>query len=200
MNILSVIALVTAISFFVLNAITAPVIVDGSSMNPTLNNYDYGQMNITKTKRNHLKRFDIIVFDANLSSSEEKTTLIKRIIGLPNETISINEVTGELTVDGQVVPQKFIGDEYVRLTCHSSKGLACGQELTIPENSYYVLGDNRNHSTDSEHGLGLVKHDDVIGVLWFVYAQCESIDVKYDKNNNSSYVCVGKKSTRIRFF
>ncbi len=195
LNIAMVFVLVLAIGFLVMNTITAPIIVDGNSMNPTLNNLDYGKMNVSKIKRKNLDRFDIVVFDAILPGDDKETTLIKRIIGLPGETISVNEVTGELTVDGKVVIQKFLSDEYVRLTCNSSRGLACGEDLLIPEGHYYVLGDNRNNSMDSEHGLGLISRESVIGTLWVIYAKCESI-----KEEKSNVVCVGKKYTHLRFF
>lgn len=194
-NIAAVLAIVSCVALLVVRSITSPVIVDGESMMPTLNNLDYGQMNVSSLKKKHVKRFNIVIFE-----DKSKMILIKRVIGLPGETIHIDPLSGELKVNDRVVEQSFLDEDYVRSTCIASHGVACGKDYEIPEGHYYVLGDNRNHSRDSEHGLGAVPASSIHGVLWYINATCSSIGTKENKDGTTSYVCVGKKSTKLRFF
>lgn len=210
---LLVAAIVISFSFVSINIISSPIIVSGTSMQPTLNNKidvsskdvdcDYGLMYTNNSKKKSIKRFDIIVFNGRVGGKTE--LIIKRVIGLPRETISINETTGELTVNDRTIRQDFISEDMVRLTCGGSDRLACGNTVTIPDNSYYVLGDNRKLQgsiIDSEHNhLGFVNINQIDGVLWFIYAKCTGgIETKKDTNGEEYSVCIGKKITKIRFF
>lgn len=197
LNILTTLIVIVSLCFLGLRFTTARVYIDGQSMMPTLQDLSEGRMLTTQSRKNKIKRFDIIIFESEVLHE----TLIKRVIGLPGETISINSTTGELTINQQTVLQNFIPnddtmkswEETKRLTCSGSRGLACGKEFTIPENEYYVLGDNRNHSTDSEHGLGTVSKKEIIGVLWYIDTICEEID-------ETQRVCVKKKKVKIQTF
>lgn len=212
-NSLLVAALVISFSFVSINLVSSPIIISGTSMQPTLNikidaspkdiNCDYGRMQTSSFKKKNIKRFDIIVFNGRVGGQTE--LIVKRVIGLPHETISINETTGELTVNDRIIKQDFIPEEMVRLTCGGSDRLACGNTVTIPDNSYYVLGDNRKLQgsiIDSEHNhLGFVNADQIDGVLWFIYATCTGgIETKKDVNGEEYSVCIGKKLSKIRFF
>ncbi len=213
-NSLLVAAIVISFSFVSMNLVSSPIIISGSSMQPTLNNKidasrsndqncDYGRMYTNNFKKNHIKRFDIIIFYGRVGNKTE--LIVKRVIGLPHETISINENTGELTVNNRIVEQDFISQDMVRLTCGGSDHLACGNTVTIPDNSYYVLGDNRKLQgsiVDSEHNhLGYVNIDQIKGVLWFIYATCTGGTKTYKDANGEEYsVCISKKITKIRLF
>lgn len=198
-NILMVFVIIAFSAYAVLNSITGRVIVSGSSMFPTLENLDYGMMNVSNIKKKNIKRFDIVVFDA--SSNGYNDVFIKRVIGLPNDKIVINEVTGELTVNDKIVVQNYLSADILRKTCTSANfKVACGKEFIVPEGEFYVLGDNRNNSTDSEHGLGTVPHESILGILWYVDSKCGSIETNIDKNGNKTYACKDKKRTEIRFF
>lgn len=185
--VVNILLVVTFSSYIAFKATTCRVIVSGHSMNPTLENLDYGMMKTSSIKKKNIKRFDIVVFEDEILG-----TLIKRVIGLPGERISVNIATGELKINDKIVVQDFLDSSYVRLTCSRNKGIACGKEYSIPKNEYYVLGDNRANSTDSEHGLGTIKENSIVGVLWYIDAKCGSID----ENN----VCVNKTKTEIRYF
>jgi len=103
-------------------------------------------------------RFDIIVF--NTPENDSSIPYVKRIIGLPNEKVEI--------IDGKV----FIDDSDVPLDDSFVKGVAQGSygPFHVPENSYFVLGDNRNSSVDSRHWVNkYVKRGDIIGKLYFEY-------------------------------
>ena len=101
------------------------------------------------------KRFDIIVFPYKY---EENTYFIKRIIGLPGETVQI--VDGIIYIDGEVLQESY-GREVMK-----NSGLAA-DPVTLGEDEYFVLGDNRNDSTDSrDPSVGKIPRDRIIGRAW----------------------------------
>ncbi len=138
----------------------APYRIDGNSMSSTLENNDKVLIWKLLYNENNIDRFDIVVFKAN-----EKENYIKRVIGLPGETVEY--INDQLFIDGKYVPEPFLEDDRANL--------GPGQQFTndftleeiahvdtIPEGQVLVLGDNRLNSYDSRH-YGLVPVDDIIG-------------------------------------
>lgn len=127
--------------------IATPVRVDGDSMNSTLNNGDILILN----KLNHnYKRFDVVVININ------KSKLVKRVIGLPGENIEYKE--NELYIDGK----KIEDIDTSRTADFSLEELYDIKE--IPEDYYFVMGDNRGNSLDSrDYRVGLIKKSDIVG-------------------------------------
>ncbi len=201
LNIFTALVVIFSISFCLFRFLTGGVIIDGTSMSPTLGDLSEGKTIRTTYRKKHLKRFDIIIFDSKARGER----LIKRVIALPGETVSIDNITGEITINGKIVLQNFIPtddaqmewEQTKRTTCVGSYNMACGKELTIPRGYYYVLGDNRNpgKSLDSEHGLGLVPYEEIDGVLWYVDTICEEIG-----QSNGERVCVKKKKIKKQYF
>ncbi len=105
------------------------------------------------------QRGDIIVFDPPIGAVDKP--YIKRVIGLPGETISIHD--GAVYVDGV-----RLNEEYLGTTSTSWPGRADGFELLVPEESLFVMGDNRNNSTDSR-SFGPISYSDIIGRAWISY-------------------------------
>jgi signal peptidase I len=102
------------------------------------------------------ERFDIIVFKYQ---HEENTYYIKRIIGLPGETVQIDK-DGNIFVDGSLLEEDY-GNEVIL-----NPGLA-EEPFILGEDEYFVLGDNRNGSTDSRDPLvGAVSEDWILGRAW----------------------------------
>ena len=100
-------------------------------------------------------RYDIIVFPYQY---EENTFYIKRIIGLPGETVQIAE--GEIYINGEVLRETY-GREVIQ-----DPGMAA-EPITLGEDEYFVLGDNRNASSDSrEPSVGVIHRDDIVGRAW----------------------------------
>ena len=128
--------------------IITPAIVDGKSMYPTLNDNNIVILNKLDYKINGLKRFDIIVVDYN----GEK--LIKRVIGLPGEHIEYKN--NMLFINGYLTNENFNHDNT------SNFKLETIGYLKIPGDKYFVVGDNRNHSTDSRM-IGLIDKKDIKG-------------------------------------
>ena len=193
LNIVTALIVVFSISLCLFRFLTGGVIIDGTSMSPTLGDLSEGRTNRTSYRKKHIQRFDIIIFD----SKARNERLIKRVIGLPGETISIEQSTGTITINDKIILQKFLSSESIRSTCTGSYHVACGNKLTIPQGHYYVLGDNRNPggSLDSEHGLGLVPYEEIDGVLWYIDTVCEEIG-----SSNGERVCVKKKKIKRQYF
>lgn len=173
---LSVVLNVIFVTFMVLGCVLifhnlyyTPVKIVGSSMYPTLSDNDFGVMDTHSGAIEKLDRFDIIIINYPLGSDY---FIIKRVIALPGETVSLEATTGDLSVDGNLVEQPFITDIVKTRTCATSAGIACDTSKTLTETQYYVLGDNRGNSTDSEHGVGLIAYDQIEGVLFAIEGVC----------------------------
>ena len=155
-----------------------PVTVDGSSMVPTLQDNDRLVM---RRLLYHPHRGDIVVvsnyaghiLDSNgnvvNSGYSLNENLIKRVIAVSGQTIEIREKEGAVYIDGQPLQEDYINE----LT-HTNDG-AFSYPLTIPEGYIFVMGDNRNHSTDSRNpSIGLVAEEDVLGQAYFRYCSIET--------------------------
>lgn len=127
--------------------IVTPVKVDGVSMFPTLNN---NQILLLEKFDKSLKRFDIVVLDYN------KEKLVKRVIGLPGESILYKD--NKLFINGKKIEEKFLVYEMQDFDLND-----IGYNK-IPDNYYFVVGDNRNNSLDSRK-LGLISKDDIDGKI-----------------------------------
>ena len=129
--------------------------VDGSSMEPMLSDEDNLLVDKLSYRVREPERFDIIVFAFQY---KEDTYYIKRIIGLPGETVQIDE-EGNIYINGEILEEGY-GREVIKA---ENIGLA-KEPIVIGEDEYFVLGDNRNNSTDSRSPLvANVKRKDIIG-------------------------------------
>lgn len=132
--------------------------VDGASMEPTLSNGDNLIVDKLSYRFRDPERFDIIVFPFKY---KERTYYIKRIIGLPGETVQIDE-QGNIYINGEVLSESY-GREIIR---PENVGLAA-EPIVLDEDEYFVMGDNRNNSTDSRFAqVGNIKREDIIGRAW----------------------------------
>ncbi len=130
--------------------------VIGNSMSPTLSDGDNLIVDKISYRFQEPQRFDIIVFPFRYA---EKTYYIKRIIGMPGETIRIDD-EGNIYIDGEVLAESF-GKETIK-----DPGRAC-EPVTLGEDEYFVMGDNRNNSSDSRDPVvGNIHRDEFIGKAW----------------------------------
>ena len=129
--------------------------VSGESMENTLDNGDQLIVDKITYRFQDPERFDIIVFPFHY---KENTYYIKRIIGLPGETVQIAD--GTIYINGEVLEESY-GREVMQ-----DPGIAA-EPITLGEDEYFVLGDNRNQSSDSrDPSVGLIHRDEIIGRAW----------------------------------
>lgn len=153
LNYLLIILLVVFIRLFLFD----PVKVDGPSMNTTLSDGEVLILNKIKYKTEEIKRFDIVVAKA------DNTRIIKRVIGLPGDTIYCKD--NEIYVNGKKIDNSFAStktDDFKLEDIGFTK---------IPGDKYFLLGDNRKVSLDSRYNeIGLVSKDNIVGkaeiIVW----------------------------------
>ncbi len=148
---------VVALTYLIIHFVGQRTVVDGRSMEDTLHNGDNLIVEKLSYRFGDPKRFDIIVFPPKGSPKE---FYIKRIIGLPGETVQIDE-EGTIYINGEVLEENY-GKE----TILNPGGAA--EPITLGDDEYFVLGDNRNNSRDSrdrEH-VGNIKRKDITGRAW----------------------------------
>lgn len=142
--------------FLAPNYLVEKYLVDGTSMENSLR--DGEQVLIEKVSRYFTgpERFDIVVFTKNHGTY--KKTYIKRVIGLPGETVQI--IDNRIFINGEELSEEFGKDPM------DSAGIA-SEPIVLGENEYFVLGDNRKVSADSrEKSIGTVKKEELEGVVF----------------------------------
>lgn len=156
-------AICIAAVLLITNFLVRPVQVKGSSMYPTLQNNTMGLSNLLGFRMDGLKRFDIAI----IYLPEKSEYLVKRVIGLPGETVSYS--SGQLYINGEAVEEPFLNQSYIEET-EAAEGtfMQDVQPVTLGEDEYFCLGDNRPHSTDSRF-YGPFKKDQILskGVVTF---------------------------------
>lgn len=144
--------LLSVVLFFLINAVSARIRIDGSSMEPNLHHGEFVIVSKINYRFGEPERGDVVVFDFPRNITQE---YIKRVIGLPGEHI--------LVEDGNVYVNEIILSEPYLIMEPQYEG-----EWVVPEDTLFVLGDNRNNSSDS-HSWGMVPMNNVIGEALVVY-------------------------------
>lgn len=155
-DIIQTLVLALAIFMIIYLFLFQPHQVEGESMLPTFENGEYLLTEKVSYRFSLPQRGDIIVFEAPPNPDKD---FIKRIIGLPGEEIDINE--GHVFVNGKLLKEDYIPSHF-----YTSKGIF--NRIKLAKNEYFVLGDNRNNSSDSRQ-WGPVKKQEIIGKAWVVY-------------------------------
>ena len=147
---------VLGISVFIVLFVGQRTIVEGTSMNPTLNDKDNLIVDKITYRFNDPQRFDVVVFPYQ---HKKHTYYIKRIIGLPGETIQIGD-DGTIYINDQVLVEDY-GNEVILDPGRAEEKIELGPD------EYFVMGDNRNNSSDSrDFMVGNVNRKDFIGRAW----------------------------------
>lgn len=149
--------------------IFTPTSVSGNSMNPTM----IDRERVIAMKNSDIKRFDVITFQA---PDQPSKNYIKRVIGLPGDSIEIKDDI--LYINGEATEEPYL-EEYKNNPTEKTVpyGLPLTQDFdmkeslgveVVPENSYFVMGDNRQNSNDSRR-IGFIEKEKVLGDVKFVY-------------------------------
>jgi len=144
--------LIAGVLFLAVNLVTARIRVEGSSMEPSLHDGEFVVINRLAYRWANPDRGEIIVFNFPL---DPERRFIKRIIGLPGDTISVHQ--GTVFVNGIALEEPYIyaAPQY-------------DGEWVVEEGHYFVLGDNRNNSSDSQN-WGSLEAEDIIGKAVVIY-------------------------------
>ena len=162
------IVLIIALTWIVVTFVGQRTEVSGSSMETTLSDKDQLIIDKMTYRFRDPKRYDIVVFPYQY---QDNTYYIKRIIGLPGETVQI--LSGMVYIDGMRLDEHY-GNELME-----NPGIA-EEPLTLGEDEYFVLGDNRNNSSDSRASdVGLIHRKDLIGRAWIRVWPLSQIGVIY---------------------
>lgn len=157
MDILEVIVLAVGIFLIVYLLILRPHKIKGQSMHPNFPDGEYLLTEKVTYYRNDPKRGDVVVFKPPISEDE----FIKRIIGVSGDTVSVSN--GKVFVNGQL-----LNENYIKVNTSSGSFLSEGETYTVPEGNYFVLGDNRPHSSDSR-SWGPITKKVITGKAWVIY-------------------------------
>ncbi|MDE3077843.1 MAG: signal peptidase I [Chloroflexota bacterium] len=145
--------ILTALIFFGVRVLVQNYKVEGYSMEPTLQDSQYLIVNKVGLHFSQLQRGDIIVFRYPLDPTK---SFVKRVIALPGDSVEVRD--GKVSVDGQVLKEPYLNAP--------TRGYF--PRTVVPAGDYFVLGDNRNNSSDSR-AWGPLPANDVIGRAWVSY-------------------------------
>lgn len=144
-----------AVIFFLIHFVGQKTTVNDMSMYPALSDGDSIIIDKLTYQFSDPKRFDLVVFPFQY---QEETYYIKRVIGLPGETVQIMD--GQVYINGAALTENY-GWE------HMEKAGMAFEPVTLGEDEYFVLGDNRNDSTDSrEPSVGNIQKGTIVGKAW----------------------------------
>ncbi len=157
--------ILAVVIWLIVNGTTARYVVEGQSMEPNLHTGQF--LIVSRLAYMHVadlfrlgapQRGDIIVFDYPGNPSDD---YVKRVIGLPGETVTIDD-NGQVSVDGTPLAEPYL-DKMAGVPYRGRTG-----SWTVPDNSYFVLGDNRNSSSDSR-SWGMLEQQYIVGKAWVSY-------------------------------
>jgi signal peptidase I len=144
--------LLSVVLFFLINAVSARIKIDGTSMEPNLHHGEFVIVSKVNYRLGEPERGDVVVFDFPRNITQE---YIKRVIGLPGEEVRVED--GNVYINGTLLSEPYLK------TAPLYEG-----DWVVPDHSLFVLGDNRNNSSDS-HNWGVVPMNNIVGEALLVY-------------------------------
>ncbi len=146
------------VTWLLITFVIQRTVVEQTSMETTLQSGDSLLVDKISYRFSDPKRFEIVIFPYKLA--EKKTFYIKRVIGLPGETVRI-DYDGNIYINGEILEEDY-GREVIQPNSVWSAKMYEG--VTLADDEYFVMGDNRNNSVDSRFdNVGPIKRDDIIG-------------------------------------
>lgn len=152
--------IMAVILYFLIDTVVGRVRVENISMQPTLREGEFLLVNKMAYKLGNFNRGDIVVFHYPLMPQED---YIKRVIGLPGDSVIVRD--GQVLVNNERLEEPYIAaaPQYTN-------------QWTVPEGQLFVLGDNRNQSSDS-HSWGFVPQENVVGKALVIYWPLEQLKI-----------------------
>ncbi len=154
---------VIAITIGIFKFVVIPVRIDGISMENTLHDQSIAMINAIGVSEENIHRFDVVV----IYSEALKEKIIKRVIGMPGDTVEFKDDI--LYINNQQMNQDFLDQDFVdesKIT-YNAQNFTDDFKVTVSDEEYFVMGDNRLRSTDSRD-LGTFRINDIIGVKGLV--------------------------------
>jgi signal peptidase I len=145
--------ILTLVIFFFIQLVVRNFRVVGSSMEPTLHDTQHLLVDKLSYRLHPPERGDIVVFHFPQDPSRD---YIKRVIGLEGETVEIRD--GKVYINGKLLKEPY----------QLNPGSYSSKAVVVPPEALFVLGDNRNNSSDS-HSWGTLPQDQIVGKAWFSY-------------------------------
>lgn len=163
-----------AIAAFIRYFLFTPIVVDGDSMMPTLENGDRMIVNKFSYKIGEPERFDIVVFHA-----PEQKDYIKRVIGLPGDYVEYKD--DQLYINGEAIDEPYLDAYKAQISEGNLTGDFSLKDIdpsldVIPEGHVFVMGDNRRFSKDSRH-IGIVDQKEIIGNTSIIFWPLNEIEI-----------------------
>ena len=146
---------VVLVTLLIIKFVGQKTVVYGDSMNNTLFDGNWLVLDKISYRFHEPERFDIIVFPFRDGSNKN---YVKRIIGLPGETVQLTE-EGKILINGEVLEESY-GLEVIKRFGNML------EPYTLAKDEYFVLGDNRNDSEDSRYSVGPVHRKEILGKVW----------------------------------
>lgn len=179
LDILEVVVFAVGIFFFVYLLIMRPHKIKGQSMDPNFPDSEYLLTEkVTYYKRNPI-RGDVVVFTPPVSETDE---FIKRVIALPGERVMLKD--GRVYINDELLKEPYLNDN---VFTSENSFLSEGTEYIVPDGKYFVMGDNRPHSSDSR-AWGPITKKEISGRAWIIYWPVKNAGVvslpKYNIKNN----------------
>lgn len=134
--------------------------VKGNSMYPNFIDGEYILTDKISYRLNPPQHGDVVVFK---SPQDHEVDYIKRVIGTPGDVVRISG--SQVYLNNEFLPEDFLPSDYVTNPGIFAKS---DQDMIVPPDEYFVLGDNRSHSSDSRE-WGFVKKEEIIGKAWLRY-------------------------------
>lgn len=153
-------SMITIIAVMLNSYVVSICYADGNSMYPTIENNEILLVNRASPKLNN---GDIVLIHVTLENTGIEY-IVKRIVASSGESVVINYMDNTVSVDGKILSEPYIN----RLENDPMEGSNdnCISEFKVPEGYYFVLGDNRNHSSDSRNEkIGFIHQDEIVGEI-----------------------------------
>ncbi len=157
-----ILAVVTIVFVFVIRLVG----VSGSSMYPTLNDKDYLGL-LSNVFYQNPQQGDVVVATVPYFEERDEGPIVKRVIATEGQTVDIDFDAGEVYVDGVMLDESYINEK--TFVDFAQYGQSMDYPVVVEEDHVFLMGDNRNHSTDSRFApVGQVAQEDLLGKVLFL--------------------------------